>query len=89
METKYLQFFNPDSGEASDSVNVSQVTKGRPVQGTKFEMAAGELSASKVAADQYGFIAGFARNTSEELCLLVQWEDGETRPVHPANLILL
>lgn len=89
METKYLQFFNPDTGNSDDVARVGQVTKGRVVQATHFHTPAGQFSASKVPKDEYGHIAGFARNSSDELCLMIEWEDGETRPIHPSNLILL
>lgn len=89
METKYLQFFNPDTGNIDDVARVGQLTKGRVVQATRFHTPDGQFSASKVPDYKYGHIAGFAKNTSNELCLVVEWETGDTHPAHPSNLILL
>lgn len=37
---------------------------------------------------RYGHIAGFARNSVNELIINIAWEDGSENPVHPSILTL-
>jgi hypothetical protein len=83
MQKPTMNFFVPGL-KGYHALPLGALRLGMPVQDTEY----GEFN-SQIPSDRFGFITGFARNSSNELILEVRWESGETRVAHPANLILV
>ncbi|MCK5748147.1 MAG: hypothetical protein KAH44_18160 [Oricola sp.] len=46
------------------------------------------VSTKRAGGPEYGHIVRFARNSTNEVNVVVIWEDGEERQIHPAHLTL-
>jgi len=81
----YLNFYDPETGAATNCVRIGELTKGRVVQATYFKE-----NRKVPKSNAYGHIVGFDVNLTDETILCVEYKPGfPFERVHPANLILL